>query len=67
METVDGTEFVSKIYRKFTKSKVIEKNSKYTPKRAVFPERFNKAIRDLPIEPVSRKENQIGSKIYQSD
>ena len=57
LETDDGKEYVNKIFNEFLNNKKIKRYSRYTDKKTVFAERFNKAIRDLLKKPVFEKGN----------
>ena len=57
LETDDGKEYVKKIFNEFLNNNKIKRYSRYTDKRAVFAERFNKTIRYLLKKPVFEKGN----------
>ena len=57
LETDDGKEYVNKIFNEFLNNNKIKRYSRYTDKRAVFAERFNKTIRNLLKKPVFEKGN----------
>ena len=48
IETDDGKEVVNKIFSDFLQKNNIKRYSRYTSLGAVFAERFNRSIRDLP-------------------
>ena len=52
IKTDDGKEFANKIFETYLKSHNIKRYSRYTSKRAVFAERFNRTIRSLLKKPV---------------
>ena len=55
LETDDGKEDVNKIFNEFLNNHNIERYSRYTDKRAVFAERFNRTVRNLLKKPVFEK------------
>ena len=57
LETDDGKEFTNKMFIEFLNLNDIKRYSRYTSKRAVFAERFNRTIRDLLKKPVFEKGN----------
>ena len=52
LETDDGKEYVNEIFNEFLKNNIIKRYSRYTDKRAVIAERFNRTIRNLLKKPV---------------
>ena len=57
LETDDGKEYVNKTFHDFLKNKKIGRYSRYTDKRVVFAEQFNRTIRKLLKKPMFEKGN----------
>ena len=55
LETVDGKEFVNKIFYELLNNINIKRYSRYTDKKDVFAERFNRTVGNLLNKPVFEK------------
>ena len=55
LETVDDKEYVNKFFNNFLSNHNIERYSRYTDKRAVIAERFNRTVRIFSKKPVFGK------------
>ena len=59
-ETDDGKEYVNKIFYEFLNNNNVKRYSRYTQKRAVFEERFNRTVHNLLKKPVFQRKKLIG-------
>ena len=57
LETDDGREYNNKIFYEFLNNNKIKRFSRYTDRRVVIAERFNRTIRNLFKKPVFEKRN----------
>ena len=57
IETDRGKEFYKKVFQNFLNNNNFEHYSRYTSPGAVFPERFNRTIRDLKRPVIEKGEN----------